>query len=128
VPVRPSRRGATSVEDAIAFVRREMASERAFAPGFALSVRILAKRTPCARQTAMLALQRLRDAGVVALEDGGAYRVRDPELVRTSRAEELDQLVAADLRRLYDRGFSVEEIRESYQRKLPSSFLQRGPH
>ena len=116
------------MEDAIAFVRREMASGRAFAPGFGLSVRILAKRTPCARQTAMLALQRLREAGVVALEDGGAYRVRDPEVVGTSRAEELDQLVAADLRRLYDRGFSVEEIRESYQRTLPSSFLQRGPH
>lgn len=76
----------------------------------------------------VLALQRLREAGVVALEDGGAYRVRDPDVVRTSRAEELDQVVAADLRRLYDRGFSVEEIRESYQRKLPSSFLQREPH
>jgi hypothetical protein len=62
------------------------------------------------------------------IADGGAYRVHDPDVVRTSRAEELDELVAADLRRLYDRGFSVEEIRESYQRKLPSSFLQRGPH
>jgi DNA-binding transcriptional regulator YhcF (GntR family) len=75
----------------------------------------------------MLALQRLREAGVVALVDGGAYCVRDPDVVRTSRAEELDQVVGADLRRLYDRGFSVEEIRESYQRKLPSSFQQRGP-
>jgi DNA-binding transcriptional regulator YhcF (GntR family) len=83
------------VEDAIAFVRREMASGRAFAPGFGLSVRILAKRTPCARQTAMLALQQLREAGVIALEGGGAYRVRDPEVVRTSRAEELDQVVAS---------------------------------
>jgi hypothetical protein len=75
----------------------------------------------------MLALRGLREAGVVALEDGGAYRVRDPEVVRASRAEELDRLVGDDLRRLYDRGFSVEEIRESYQRTLPSSFLQRGP-
>ena len=73
------------MEDAIAFVRREMASGRAFAPGFALSVRILAKRAPCARQTAMLALQRLRDAGVIALADGGAYRVRDPDLVSAAR-------------------------------------------
>ena len=70
----------------------------------------------------------LRDAGIVALEDGGAYRVRDPDVVRTSRAKELEQLVEADLRWLYDRGFSIEEIRESYQRKLPSSFLQRGRH
>jgi DNA-binding transcriptional regulator YhcF (GntR family) len=74
------------------FVRREMASGRAFTPGFSLSIRILAKRTPCARQTAMLALQRLREAGVVALVDGGAYRVRDPDVVRTSRAAELDAM------------------------------------
>ena len=81
MPVRPvvGRRNATSVEDAGAFVRSEIAAGRVFEPGFRLSVRTLAKLTPCARQTAMLALQALRAAGAVTLDERGVYRLGGSE-------------------------------------------------
>lgn len=74
----------------------------------------------------MLALQKLRDTDVVRVDGDGngsyVYVIRDVDVVVSARARELDELVGRDLRRLYDDGFGMDEIRESYRRVLPKSF------
>jgi DNA-binding transcriptional regulator YhcF (GntR family) len=123
------RRYAATIGDAIAHVRRAIAA-RKYAAGDSISVRSLARSVPCSKQTAMLALQQLREADVVRVDGDSLgrfiYVVRDAGVVLEARARELDALVARDLRALYDAGFEVGEIRDSYQRSLPTSFGLRS--